>query len=80
MVTDFESHPITVRHALVNMAFNLGRTGLSKFVNTLGMVNRHQYAQAADNALKSLWASQVGPRAERIAQQLRLADADLQIA
>lgn len=56
---------------LINMAFNLGVPGLLGFANTLAMVKAGDYSGAADNMLKSKWASQVGNRAMRLSQQMR---------
>ena len=77
---DFESHPIKVRHALVNMAFNLGHERLSGFRKTIALINKRQYAQAADEALNSKWATQVGARAQRIAKVLRMANKHIVLA
>lgn len=65
------------RRVLCNMAFNLGvgvpggKKGLLGFKNTLGMIERGEYAQAADAMLKSLWSRQVGRRAVRLAETMR---------
>ena len=65
------------RRVLQNMAFNLGvgepggRKGLLGFRNTLGMIERGEYAAAADAMLKSLWARQVGQRAVRLSNTMR---------
>jgi lysozyme len=65
------------RRVLQNMAFNLGvgnpggRKGLLGFKNTLGMIERGEYDQAADAMLKSLWAKQVGMRAVRLSKAMR---------
>lgn len=65
------------QRVLTNMAFNLGvgkpggSKGLLGFKNTLGMVERGEYAAAADGMLKSLWAKQVGKRAQRLANTMR---------
>ena len=48
-----------------------GKRGLLGFKNTLGMIERGDYAAAADGMLKSLWAKQVGKRAQRLAQTMR---------
>lgn len=55
---------------MVNMAFNLGRTKLAGFKNTLRYINAGNYKQAASNMLHSLWAAQVGPRAKRLAYRM----------
>ena len=56
---------------LINMAFNLGVNGLLGFANTLAAIKARDFAGAADRMLQSKWASQVGPRATRLALQMR---------
>lgn len=55
---------------LVNMAFNMGVSHLAQFHNTLAAAKAGQWAQAAAGMLASLWARQVGHRAERLAEQM----------
>lgn len=57
--------------ALVNMAFNLGLPRLSKFKGMLGALEAMDWQGAAQEALDSLWARQVGPRAYELAKQLQ---------
>lgn len=65
------------RRVLQNMAFNLGvgvpggSKGLLGFKNTLAMIERGDYAAAADAMGKSLWSRQVGRRAVRLANTMR---------
>lgn len=59
------------RRVLWNMAFNLGINGLLGFKNTLAMIQRGEYAKAAQGMLNSKWARQVGQRAQRLAKQMR---------
>lgn len=56
---------------LLNMAFNLGIVGELGFHITLQDVKEGRYDAAADAMLLSKWAEQVGPRAHRLAQQMR---------
>jgi len=56
---------------LQNMAYNLGVHGLLGFKQTLACVEIGEYETAAKNMLASKWASQVGPRAMRLAAQMR---------
>ena len=56
---------------LVNMTFNMGINTLLQFRNTLAMMQGGNYADAADGMLASLWARQVGARAQRLARQMR---------
>ena len=55
---------------LVNMAFNMGTAGLLEFKNILLAVKMGLWQKAADHLLQSLYAEQVGPRADRLAKQL----------
>jgi lysozyme len=59
------------QRVLVNMAFNMGIFGLLGFTNTLNFMEMGMYEAAADGMLKSLWARQVGPRADRLAEMMR---------
>lgn len=55
---------------LVNMAFNLGVTGLMGFKKMIASVERGDYEQAALEMLNSRWASQVPSRANELAKQM----------
>ena len=59
------------RGALVNMAFQLGTAGLLGFKSTLSLVERGQYAEAAEQMLKSKWSAQTPARAKRLAEQMK---------
>lgn len=59
------------QRVLVNMAFNLGVTGLLAFHDLLDAVARRDWETAASEMLESAWAGQVGARATRLAAQMR---------
>ncbi len=59
------------RNALVNMAFNMGVYGLLTFRRMLAAMQTCQYDKAADEALNSKWARQVGGRSQELAEQIR---------
>ena len=63
--------PDGVALGLANMCFNLGWPRLSGFRKMLAAIKAGDYNKAADEALDSKWAKQVGPRATRIAEQFR---------
>ena len=67
---DWEGFPGEVQEVLVNMLFNLGRPRLSKFKNFNAKLIDGDYAGAAPEGLDSLWARQVGPRANRLMERL----------
>ena len=64
------------QRVLINMCFNLGigrpgaGTGLLGFPNTLALIKSGDYSSAASAMLKSLWARQVGARANRLAAMM----------
>ena len=60
IVDDLSSHPDDA--VLVNMAFNLGRTRLSKFKKMLGHVEEKNYLMAANEMINSKWYRQVKTR------------------
>lgn len=61
-----------VRYAcLLDMAFQLGVTGLLGFVNTLAMVEKGNYNAAADGMRHSKWYNQTPNRAKRRMAQMR---------
>lgn len=61
----------TVRYSvLVNMTFNMGIAGLAQFHNFLTALQNHDWNLASQEMLNSLWAKQVGPRAQRLALQI----------
>ena len=58
------------RAVLVNMAYNLGIHGLLEFRRMLHAAETADWPLAAKEMLDSKWATQVGPRAPRLAQQM----------
>lgn len=63
------------QRVLLNMAFNLGASGLFGFKQTLAAVKLGDYEAAAKGMLNSKWARQVGnrpgERAWRLAEMMR---------
>lgn len=59
------------KEALVNMCFNLGINRLKGFKNMLGYMRVGNFDKAADEALNSRWAKQVGKRALIISDMIR---------
>lgn len=55
---------------LLNMAFQMGITGLLGFKNTLEMVRNGDYEGAARGMLNSKWAKQTPNRAHRLSRQM----------
>jgi lysozyme len=57
---------------LINLGFNIGLAGLFAFHNTLSLLESSDWPGAATELLNSKWATQVGARATRLAEQLRI--------
>ena len=55
---------------LINMAFQMGVTGLLGFKSTLALVQSGKYREAASGMLQSKWASQTPARAQRLSNQM----------
>lgn len=65
------------QHALINMLFNLGLTRFRTFKKMLIALAEARYDDAANEALDSTWADQVGARSLDIAAMLKVRrDAD----
>lgn len=67
----FESLSPPRQRVLLNMCFNLGITRLNGFRKMLAALADRNYEQAAVEMLDSKWATQVGSRALRLAEQMR---------
>jgi lysozyme len=59
------------RQALLEMAFNMGVGGLLTFKKMLAELKAGNYGRAAEEALDSRWAEQVGYRAKNIAARIQ---------
>ena len=69
----FDDLPEQVQRALVNMAYQMGVSGLLGFRQTLALLADGKYAEAADQAMRSRWAEQTPNRARRVAGWIRSA-------
>lgn len=62
----------SVRHdVLINMAYNMGISGLLKFTKTLSLIRNGAYGTASVEMLKSKWADDVGHRAVELSEQMQ---------
>lgn len=59
------------RAVVVEMIFNLGLFGFSKFKKTIAAIEAEDYDAAASEMLQSKWATQVGKRAKRLSERMR---------
>ena len=71
LFANFEKFSENRQLALVDMAFNLGRSKFSRFVNMRKAIANGDWIEASAQALDSRWAKQVGRRANTIANMLK---------
>ena len=67
----YRDAPDIVRRALVNMAYQLGVTGLLGFGKMWAALEQQNYSLAAEEALDSVWAKQTPTRAREVASWIR---------
>lgn len=64
LFASFETQPQSVQFLLIDLAFNLGETGLSKFVKFRAAMDAFNYHNAAKELIDSIWYRQVGKRSK----------------
>ena len=64
--------PEEAQQVIVNMCFNMGAPRLSKFKKFIAAVNESNWSTAAVEMMDSRWATQVGVRAERLRDRIKL--------
>ena len=55
---------------VINMCYQLGITGFSKFKKTIYYLETEQYDEASSECLDSLWAKQAPARAKELSEKL----------
>lgn len=61
----------TAKAVIVNMCYQLGLSGFSKFKKTIYLLETEQYEEASVEMLDSLWAKQTPNRAKELSETLR---------
>ena len=69
VIPNWRRLPLFAKSVVINMAFNLG-SRLLQFKNSMAAIANGQYDTAARNLRKSLWAKQVGQRANELISRL----------
>jgi lysozyme len=70
-ISFFDDLPINVQNVLVEMAYQLGINGLSKFRKTLRFLELKQYVLASKEMLISKWAQQTPNRAKKLSNLMK---------
>jgi GH24 family phage-related lysozyme (muramidase) len=72
---DFDSLPVKVREALLNMTFNMGAPKMQSFTNFNALIEKQDWGMVADYLRTNFkkWYAQVGNRAKEIEEKFRQA-------
>ncbi|MEA2061032.1 MAG: glycoside hydrolase family protein [Thermodesulfobacteriota bacterium] len=68
----FDKLPEPAQRVLVDMRFNLGFKGFRKFKKMIKAVRQQDFTTAAKEMKDSLWYTQVGKRAETLAEMMQI--------
>lgn len=71
LLSNFDHHPQVVKHAFINMAFQLGEKRLSEFKKMIRYLEKFQYNAAGNEGMDSKWSKQTNSRAKRITSRIR---------
>ena len=63
--------PFDVQEVVLNMCYQLGITGFSKFRKAISAMQENDWEEAADEMLDSLWAKQTPNRAKELSDIVR---------
>ena len=69
----FDEMPEPVQEALINRTFNMGIVRLMQFRKTIAFLRDREWDKAATEMLDSRYATQVGRRADEVADMIRSA-------
>ena len=67
----YHTAPQEAKEVVINMCYQLGLSGFSKFKKTIYLLETEQYEEAATECLNSLWAKQTPIRAKELSEVLR---------
>jgi len=61
----------TAKQVIINMVYQIGEGGVSKFKNMWKALDREDYGEASFQMMDSLWAKQTPNRAKKLAEKMR---------
>ncbi len=67
----FDSINEARQDVIINMVFNIGKSGFMQFKKMIAAIEHGDFEEAAKQMLDSKWAGQVGDRAIELAEQMR---------
>ena len=75
----FKDAPDRVQDVVINMCYQLGIYGFSKFKKTIYYLETEQYPEGADEMLDSLWSRQTPNRAKELSNIIKNTTTDFTI-
>ena len=63
--------PESIRDVVIEMCYQLGINGFSKFIKTIYYLETEQYWEASIEMLDSLWSKQTPSRSKRLSEEVR---------
>jgi len=67
----YHTAPQEAKEVVINMCYQLGLSGFSKFKKTIYLLETEQYEDASIEMLDSLWAKQTPIRAKELSEVIR---------
>ena len=67
----YHTSPQEAKEVVINMCYQLGLSGFSKFKKTIYLLETEQYDEASIEMLDSLWAKQTPRRAKELSEVIR---------
>jgi lysozyme len=67
----YHTAPQEAKEVVINMCYQLGLSGFSKFKKTIYLLETEQYEEASVEMLDSLWAKQTPRRAKELSEVIR---------
>ena len=68
--------PLAIQDVVINMCYQLGVSGFSKFKKTIYYLETEQYEEASSEMLDSLWAKQTPNRAKELSEIVKSVSTD----
>ncbi|QDP52042.1 MAG: putative endolysin [Prokaryotic dsDNA virus sp.] len=66
--------PVEIQDVVLEMCYQIGVDGVTKFKKTLALLKREEFAEAAVEMLDSKWAKQTPNRAKRLSEKVKSCD------
>jgi len=67
----YHTAPQEAKEVVINMCYQLGLSGFSKFKKTIYLLETEQYEEASVEMLDSLWAKQTPRRAKELSEVIK---------